>query len=89
MSVATDEQLDDPLLELAARADAGQKLGMQALEFVAALAATQGRTLDYESAAKAMESAEVVNNLKGETAQIEKRSREITARALRRFSKAA
>ena len=80
--------LDNTLLELAARADAGQKLGMQALEFVANLAKSQGKTLDYEGAARAMENADVVNSLEGDAAAIERRSREITAHILRLFSKA-
>ena len=82
------DSLTDPLLELAARADAGQKLGMQALEFVAALAATQGRSLDYEGAATAMETSAVVDKLDGQAAAIERRSRAITAEILRRFAHA-
>ncbi len=83
------EMLSDPMLELAARADAGQKLGMQALEFVAALAKTQGRSLDYDSAAQAMLNSPVLHNLHGDAADIERRSREITADVLKRFAQAA
>lgn len=81
------EQLD-PLNELAARADAGQKLGMQAIEFVMNLAARQGFTLDVVGAASAMENADVVDSLDPQTFAIEKRSREITAGILRGMASA-
>ena len=73
-------------MELAARADAGQKLGMQALEFTKGLAEAFGKRLDFEGAAQAMLNAPVVNSLSGDTAEIERRSRHITADILRRFS---
>lgn len=81
------EQLD-PLNELAARADAGQKLGMQAIEFVMNMAARQGLSLDLAGAATAMENAEVVDSLDPLAFAIEKRSREITAGILRQMGRA-
>jgi hypothetical protein len=80
------DQLQDPLAELAARADAGQKLGLQALEFVAALGAANGKTLDFSGAAHAME-AKSLHNMDPESRLIEQRSRAIVAEILRIFAR--
>lgn len=81
--------LDDTILELAARADAGQKVALQTLEFVSNLAARSGLTLDILGAANAMEHPEprVLQNLDPQAKMIELQSRKIAARMLRQFVK--
>jgi len=79
--------LPDTILELAARADAGQKLGMQALEFTMALSKRLGLPLDLEGAAKAMENPMATLHLDPEAKMIERQSRKITAGVLREFAK--
>ena len=79
--------LTDTILELAARADAGQKLGMQALEFTMGLAKRLGVSLDLEGAAQAMENPFATIHLDPEAKQIERQSRKITAGVLREFAK--
>lgn len=88
MSIGLNGQISDPLQELAARADAGQKLGMLAIEFVMGLAHASGRTLDFYGAASAIESNPNVDALDPESAAIEKRSRAIVAQLLRTFAQA-
>ncbi|MBX9815708.1 MAG: hypothetical protein A4S12_02650 [Proteobacteria bacterium SG_bin5] len=83
--IDADEQLKSPHLELAARADAGQKLALMALEFLASYAKTTGTRFDFEGAAEAMESDPVLRTLDGEALEIELRSRSICADMLRRF----
>lgn len=80
------QPLPDVPTELAARADAGQKLGMQSLEFVMGLAAKLNQRLDIEGAARAMETSPVVDQLSGQALEIERRSRAITVEILRRFA---
>lgn len=82
-----DKPLSDTATELAARADAGQKLGMQSLEFLMGLAAQLNQKLDLEGAADAMVNNDVVERLTGQAYDIEKRSRAITASILREFAK--
>ena len=81
------EPLPNTILELAARADAGQKLGMQALEFTMQLANRLGQRLDLKGAAKAMEEPTTISHLTGDAFVIEQRSREITADILREFAR--
>lgn len=80
------QSLPDTTMELAARADAGQKLGMQALEFTMGLAQRLGMSLDLEGAAVAMENPMATLHLNNETRVIEQQSRKIVAHALRRFA---
>lgn len=79
--------LPDTVLELAARADAGQKLGMQALEFTLCLASRFNITLDLDGAAAAMENSMATIHLDPEAKMIERQSRKITADILREFAK--
>lgn len=78
----TAEQLPDLIDELTARAEAGQKLGLQALEFVMNLAAANNLTLDFEGAAKAM----VDNPAALSAGPVERRSRQITSDYLKLFA---
>lgn len=82
--------LDDTILELAARADAGQKIALQALEFVSNLASRNGFNLDINGAARAMENPDpiLMSNLDSQARIIEKQSRKIAASMLRRFAAA-
>lgn len=78
------EQLPDVYEELAARADAGQKLGLQALEFVMNLAAAHNQTLDFDGAARAM----IENPVAAQAGPVEKRSRQIASEYLHLFADA-
>lgn len=79
--------LSDTILELAARADAGQKVALQTLEFVVGLAARSGLTLDISGAANAMEHPDpkLLQSLDPQARMIEVQSRKIAASILRQF----
>lgn len=72
-------QLPDPMLELAARADAGQKLAMASISMLRVLYAHFNLPFDLKLAAAEFLNADAVDNLDPQTFQIEKRSREIVA----------
>lgn len=69
--------------ELNARADAGQKMGMVAIEMVVALAKSLNQTIDVRSFAIAMENDEIVDGLNSGDFNIEARSRKRVAEILR------
>lgn len=73
----------DAANELNARADAGQKLGMIAIEMVVKLAAALGHKIDIASFADDIESSDAIDHLIAEDFDIERRSRKRVAKVLR------
>ena len=69
--------------ELNARADAGQKMGMVAIEMVTTLAKMMGKTIDVRAFATAMETHEVVDGLNADDFEIERKARQRVATILR------
>ncbi|MEG8031863.1 hypothetical protein QP179_09870 [Sphingomonas aurantiaca] len=69
--------------ELCARADAGQKMGMVAIEMVVLLAKSLNQTIDIRSFAAGMESHPVVDGLDAGDFEIERKSRQRVASILR------
>lgn len=74
---------EEEMREILSRADAGQKLGMVAIEMVVAFAGQLGKSIDVRSFASAMENSEVVDNLSSEDFEIERRARQRVAHVLR------